>query len=114
MRAAEFLFWSKDSALGGGVARHRRNFFELEAGYKAWRGRAASPAVEFPMGTQEFDLGVKRHVKDHFCGASVELLREFQEREFAERLAVGRAPDGDVKGFLLDLLVDRKNTEKCA
>ena len=114
MRAAEFLFWGKDSALGGGVARHRRNFFKLEPGYKARCGRDTSPAVEFPMGAEETDFGVKRNVEDHFCGASVELLREFQQREFAKRLAISRAPDGYVKGFLLDLLVDRKNTEKRA
>src|SRR5262249_47266371 len=114
MQAAEFLFWGKDSALGGGVARHRRNFFELEASYKARRGRDTSPAGEFRMGTEEFDFGVKRNVEDHLSGASVELLREFQKREFAERLAVGRAPDGHIKGFLFDLLADRKNTEKCA
>jgi hypothetical protein len=77
------------------------------------RGDAA-PAVEFPTGTEEFDFGAERNVENHFGGAAIELLRDFEQGALAEVLAVGGAPDGDVEGFLFDLIGDGEDAEKGA
>jgi len=107
-------FGGEDGALGGGVARHGGNFFELQTCDEAGRGGDAAPAIEFPAGAEEFDFGAKRDVENHFGGAAIKLLRDFKERTLAEVLIVGGAPDGDVEGFLFDLIGDGEDAKKGA
>ena len=105
---------AENRAPGGGVAGHRWDLFKLKAGDKHWCWSDPAPAVEFPAGTQEFEFGAQGDVENHFRGAGIKLLREFQEGAFAEVLAVGGAPDGDVEGFLLNLVGDGERAEEGA
>jgi len=86
----------------------------LEAGDETRGGRDAAPAIQVPAGAKVFDIEAKRDVENHFGGAVVELLGEFEEREFAKVLAIGRAPDGNVEGFLLDLVGNGEDAEEGA
>ena len=86
----------------------------MQAGHEHGRWRDSAPPVEFPAGAQESDFGSKGDVEDHLGGAAIELLREFEEWALAEILAVGGAPDGDVEGFLLDLIGDRQGAKESA
>ena len=104
----------KNRAFGRGVSRHWRNFFQLQAGHEHGRGRDATPAVEFPTGSKEFDLRAEGDVENHLGGAAIELLRELKKRALAEILAVGGTPEGDVEGLLLDLLGDREGAKEGA
>lgn len=113
-RMPALRFGREDGAAGGGVSGHGGNFFELESGHETWGGRDTAPAVEVPTGAEVVDLGAQRDVEDHFSGAVIELLRKSQDRELAEFLAVGRAPDGNVEGFLFDLIGDGEDAEECA
>src|SRR5713101_7454006 len=96
-------------AFGRGVARHRRNLFELQGSYEHGCGRDSTPAVELPAGAKEFDFRAHGDVENHLGGATIELLRELEERTLTELLAIGGAPDGDVEGLLLDLLGDHES-----
>lgn len=107
-------FCGKDGALGSGVPRHRRDFFELQASDESRSGRDTTPAVEFPARAEEFNFGTQGNVENHFSGATVELLWKPEDRTFAEAVAIRGAPDGDVKGFLLDLIGDGEDAEEGA
>jgi len=86
----------------------------LQGGGKAGRGRAAAPAIEFPAGAKEFYFGPKGDIENHFGGAAIKLLRDFEQGTLAEILAVGGAPDGNVEGFLFDLFGDGEDTKEGA
>ncbi len=104
----------EDGALGGGVARHGRDFLEVEAGDEHGRRSDASPAIQLRLSAEEFHFRTKREVENDLGGAAIKLLRQLQERLFAEVLAVGGTPDGDVEGFLFDLVGDFQYTEERA
>src|SRR4029077_1727299 len=104
----------KDGALGGGIARHGRDFLQVEASDEHGRWCDASPAIQFRLGAKEFHFRTKREVENNLGGAAIELLRELQERLFAEVLPVGRAPDGDIERFLFNLVGDLQDAEKGA
>jgi len=98
------LAGGEDAALGGRVAGHGRDFVEVEAGDEHGIGGDAAPAVQLAFGTDEFHFLAKSEVENDFGCAAIKLLRELQERLFAEILIVGGTPDGDVERFLLDLV----------
>jgi len=105
---------SEDGALGGGVARHGRNFLQLQAGDETGRGGDAAPAVELPASAQEFDFGSERDVENHLGDTAIELLWESEKRAPAKLFAVSGAPDGDVEGFLFDLVSDGEDAKESA
>ncbi len=86
----------------------------MQASDKARSRSDAAPAIEVPAGAEVFDFRTERNVEDHFGDAAIELLGKFQERELAEFLAIGRAPDGDVEGFLFELFGDGEDAEEGA
>ena len=71
-------------ALGGGFARHGRDFLQVEAGDEHGRWCDAAPAIQLRLGAKEFHFRAKREVENNLGGAAIELLRELQERFFAK------------------------------
>ncbi len=116
-RPLQKRFWlagRENGALGRGVARHGRDFFQIEAGDEHGSGGNAAPAIQFALGTDEFDFCAQGEVENNLGGATIELLRELQEWLFAEVLSVGGTPDGDVERFLFDLVGDLEEAEESA
>jgi len=101
-------------ALRWGVPRHWRNLLQLQACHKHGQRRDSAPAVEYPARAKEFDLRAQGDVENHFCGAAIELLRELEERALAELLGVRGTPDGNIEGFLLDLIGDGEGAKEGA
>src|SRR5215471_8624590 len=104
----------EDGALGGGIARHGRDFLQVEASDEHGRWCDAPPAIQLRLGAKKFHFGAKRKVENNLGGAAIELLRELQDRLFAEVLPVGRTPDRDVERFLFNLVGDLQDAEKGA
>jgi hypothetical protein len=104
----------QDGAFGRGIAGHRRDFFQVEAGdeHRGWGYTA--PAIHLAFGANEFHLRAQGEVENNLGRAAIELLRELQEGLFPEVLAVGGTPDGDVERFLFDLVGDLQVAEKGA
>jgi hypothetical protein len=96
------------------ITRHWRNFLKRKSGYKHGLGSNASPAIQFPFCSKELYLWSLGDVQNHFTVALIKLLRELQERLLAKVLPVGGAPDGNVEGFLLELVRDGEDAEECA
>jgi hypothetical protein len=94
--------------------RHGRNLLQLKARHKHRRGSHAAPAVHFPLGAEELYLRAQGDVQYHFCGATIELLGNLEKRLPAKVLAIGRAPDGYVERFLLELVRDGEKAEEGA
>lgn len=86
----------------------------MEASDEHGSGGDTAPAIQLPFGTEEFHFLAKREVENDFGCAAIKLLRELEERPFAEIPIVGGTPDGDVKRFLLDLVGNFKYTEESA
>ena len=64
------------------------------------------------LARRNFTSGRNERVENNLGGAAIELLRELQERLFAEVLPVGRTPDGDVERFLFNLVGDLQDAER--
>jgi len=84
----------------------------LQTGKEHGCRRDAAPAIEFPARAKEFNFLSQGDVENHLGDAAIELLRELEKRALGEVLAVGGAPDGDVEGFLLDLLGDGEGAKE--
>ena len=97
-----------------GRQRHGRDLFQVKAGAKHRQRRHAAPAAEFPLGADEFHFRTQRQFQHGARLTAIETLRELENRVSAPGLPVGRAPDGNVQGFLLDLIADEKIAEKRA
>ena len=63
---------------------------------------------------QEPYLCAQRNVQYHFCRTAIKLLWKSEKRGFAESLAIGGAPEGDVEGLLFKLLGDGEAAKKSA
>src|ERR1700739_3607684 len=97
------LLRRQNRALGRGLSRHGRNLFQLKSRHKHGRRRDASPPINFPTSAKELYSWSEGNVQNHFRGAAVKLLWKSEDRTFAEVLAIGGAPDGDVQGLLFNL-----------
>jgi hypothetical protein len=102
------------SARGSGLRRHCGNFFEFQANHEHGMRRDASPADEIPLRANEIDFGTRVEIEDLTRLATIEPLRQHQKRLGAEILAVGRSPNRDIEGFLLDLIGDDELAQKSA
>ena len=93
---------------------HGRNLFESQFDDEHGRWGDTTPTVHVHFGLQEPYLRSQRNVQNHFRGAAIELLWNSKERSFGEVLPIGRAPEGDIEGFLLELIGDGEATEEGA
>src|ERR1700694_2260486 len=106
------LFCGKRYSCRGGLAGHWGDLLKLQAGDKHGSWRYSTPRVQSPTSTNKFGLRTEREIEDQLGRASVELLRQLEERLLSPGLSVGRTPDRDIERFLFHLIGDFEGAEK--
>src|SRR5580700_6534087 len=74
----------------------------------------APPAIQVPASADEFYFRAQNQFENGAGLTAIELLRQLQNGVSSPVLAIRRAPNGNVDGFLLDLVRDEHDTKKCA